>query len=118
MNAQLKDKNLCDIVAEKRRLAEQIRNNLSTVPVRRWDQQAEIKSLEAEANRLEAALKRERGDCAKLREALKAAKQYLDGYSTNILELRRKVDAALAEPPPVPSAEHTNENTQEDANNG
>ena len=55
---------------------------------------------------------------AKLREALKAAKQYLDGYSTNILELRRKVDAALAEPPPVPSAERTNENTQEDANNG
>ena len=38
---------------------------------------------------------------AKLREALKAAKQYLDGYSTNILELRRKVSAALAEPPAV-----------------
>ena len=34
----------------------------------------------------------------KLRESLKAAKQYLDGYSTNILELRRKVDASLAEP--------------------
>lgn len=40
---------------------------------------------------------KERGEASKLREALKAAKQYLDGYSTNILELCRKVDAALAE---------------------
>lgn len=59
-----------DIIAEKRRLAEQIRNNLSTVLVRQWHQQAEIKSLEDEANRLEAAHKRECGDAAKLREAL------------------------------------------------
>ena len=43
--------------------------------------------------------KTEVGDCAKLREALKAAKQYLDGYTVNILELRRTVDAALAAPP-------------------
>ena len=35
---------------------------------------------------------------AKLREALKAAKQYLDGYTVNIFELRKKVDEALAEP--------------------
>ena len=39
------------------------------------------------------------GDHAKLREALKAAKKYLDGYTVNILELRRTVDAALAAPP-------------------
>ena len=51
------------------------------------------------ADRLEAALKRERGDAAKLREALKTVKRYLDGYTVNILELRRTVDAALVEPP-------------------
>lgn len=55
------------------------------------------------ADRLEAALKRElesvSGDATKLREALKAAKKYLDGYTVNILELRRTVDAALAAPP-------------------
>lgn len=50
---------IASIIAEKRRLAEQIRNNLSTVLVRQWHQQAEIKSLEDEANRLEAAQKRE-----------------------------------------------------------
>lgn len=39
------------------------------------------------------------GDCAKLREALKTVKRYLDGYTVNVLELRRTVDAALAAPP-------------------
>ena len=48
------------------------------------------------------------GDCAKLREAsgntaalhevLKPVKRYLDGYTVNILELRRTVDAALTAP--------------------
>ncbi len=38
------------------------------------------------------------GNTQKMREVLKAAKQYLDGYTVNILELRRKVDAALAKP--------------------
>ena len=65
------------------------------------------------ADRLEAAWKREKakivskngadfgqlGDAAKLREALKTVKRYFDGYTVNILELRRKVDAALAAPP-------------------
>ena len=31
-----------------------------------------------------------------MREALKSAKHYLDGYSVHVLEFRRKVDAALA----------------------
>jgi len=39
------------------------------------------------------------GNSVKLREVLKEVKRYLDGYTVNILELRRKVDAALAEPP-------------------
>ena len=38
------------------------------------------------------------GDCAKLHEALKPVKRYLDGYTVNILELRRTVDAALTAP--------------------
>ena len=39
------------------------------------------------------------GDCAKMREALKTVKRYLDGYTVNVLEMRRQVDAALAAPP-------------------
>lgn len=77
MGNELLDESLCDIIAEKRRSAEQIRNNLSTVPVRQWDQQAEIKSLEDEADRLDRArMKMEiemanlRKENAKLREAL------------------------------------------------
>lgn len=59
-----------DIIAEKRRRAADIRRNLSTVPIRRDEQLAEAECLEDEADRLEAAHKRERGDCAKLREAV------------------------------------------------
>ena len=36
---------------------------------------------------------------AKMREALKAMRMFLDGYTVNNLELRRMVDAALTEPP-------------------
>ena len=61
---------IANIIAEKRRLAEYMRKNLSTVHVRRLDEEAEIRFLEGEADRLEAAMKRERGDCAKLREAV------------------------------------------------
>jgi hypothetical protein len=39
------------------------------------------------------------GDCAKMREALKTVKRYLDGYTVNVLEMRSQVDAALAAPP-------------------
>lgn len=52
-------------------------------------------------NRFEAAHKRERetsGNTAALHEALKPVKRYLDGYTVNILELRRTVDAALTAP--------------------
>ena len=48
------------------------------------EQYAEMKSL---------------GNTQKMREALKAAKQFLDGYLTNPMELRRKMDAALSAPP-------------------
>lgn len=39
------------------------------------------------------------GNCAKMREALKTVKRYLDGYTVNVLEMRSQVDAALAAPP-------------------
>lgn len=39
------------------------------------------------------------GDCAKMREALKTVKRYLDGYTVNVLEMRSQVDAALSAPP-------------------
>ena len=52
-------------------------------------------------DRFEAAHKRERetsGNTAALHEVLKPVKRYLDGYTVNILELRRTVDAALTAP--------------------
>lgn len=92
---------IADIIAEKRRLAEQIRNNLSTVLVRQWHQQAEIKSLEDEANRLEAAHKRERGDCAKLREALRKINSLcgIGVVEISSFEIGSICDAALSNPP-------------------
>lgn len=106
---------IADIAAEKRRLAEHIRNNLSTVPVRQWDQQAEIKSLEDEANRLEAALRREADDAAKLREALEEIDKNTDlldiaediapklhpSHSFVAVQIRKIVRAALAAPAPT-----------------
>ena len=98
MNEQ---KTIVDIIAEKRRVAERIRNSPSIVPGRQWDQQAEIKSLADEADRLEAAHKREKaaieadalavggmvaataekssavGDAAAMREALEKATERL-----------------------------------------
>ncbi len=65
----------------------------------RWKAQVEI--LDEFIGRLEAARKREReasGNTAALHEALKPVKRYLDGYTVNILELRRTVDAALTAP--------------------
>lgn len=99
---------IASIIAEKRRLAEQIRNNLSTVLVRQWHQQAEIKSLEDEANRLETALKRERAayeqTIGKLREALESCLGFImrldrafNPYMQNLLEdATAKAEAALA----------------------
>ena len=60
-----------------------------------WD--SVIWDLCNEVRRLRGVSK-ERGNCAKLREVLKPVKRYLDGYTVNILELRRTVDAALTAP--------------------
>lgn len=62
-------------------------------------------TVEELAERLKAALKRERGDCAKLREALEKISQrfFENGYGQHRAELndedRRMIESALAEPP-------------------
>jgi len=86
---------IADIIAEKRRDAQYIRNNLSTVPVRRLDQLAEIRSLADEADRLEAAHKREvretedlfRKSLKKQEDTLRDQYEALVGFS-NIARLR------------------------------
>ena len=106
MGNELKDETLGDIIAEKRRSAEHIWNNLSTVPVRQWDQEAEIKSLEDEADRLDRArMKMEnemanlRNENAKLREAVEQIRDMImyGGFvgisSASIVNI---CDAALA----------------------
>lgn len=59
------------------------------------------------ADRIEAAHKRERGDCAKLREALSAALDMIfdlqvrnrSPIANSVYAVRRKIKAALAAPP-------------------
>lgn len=62
---------IADIAAEKRRIAKEIRDHASNGDY--WDKKRAnetAEDLEEEADRLEAAHKRECGDCAKLREAV------------------------------------------------
>ena len=77
---------IADIIAEMRALSNPILDGIIAINGR------------IIADRFEAAHKRERGNAAKLRDALKPVKRYLDGYTVNILELRRTVDAALTAP--------------------
>lgn len=108
MGNELKDESLCDIIAEKRRSAEHIRNNLSTVPVRQWDQQAEIKSLEDEADRLDRTrMKMEnemanlRKENAKLRKALEKIVELTtprEGMNSIGLQVQGEALTALATP--------------------
>lgn len=110
MGNELLDESLCDIIAEKRRSAEHIRNNLSTVPVRQWDQEAEIKSLEDEADRLDRArMKMEiemanlRKENAKLREVLlKANGVLIEAAHHNLTE--EYINECLALMHAVPAA--------------
>ena len=94
MGNELLDESLCDIIAEKRRSAEHIRNNLSTVPVRQWEQQAEIKSLEDEADRLEAANRREidllKQRCTELNAEVAAKDEVIKRLNDAISEEQRR----------------------------
>lgn len=95
-----------DIIAEKRRRAEEIERDCAE-KMKRGEMVSDcyarelVADIRREANRIEAAHKREceaSGNTAALREALKPVKRYLNGYTVNILELRRTVDAALTAP--------------------
>ena len=71
------DETIADIIAEKRRRADEIERDCAEKMKRGGmtsDQYARelIADIRKEADCLEAALKRERGDCAKLREALES----------------------------------------------
>ena len=102
MDAQLKDETLCDIIAEKRRKSELIRNNLSTVFIRKFHQEA-VKSLEDEADRIDhARMKMEiemanlRKENAKLREALVTIQNCDISKEEDCITLYRTCDAALS----------------------
>ena len=95
---------IADIIAEKRRHADEIERDIAEkmksgeMISDRYAREL-VADIRREAARLEAAYKREAsGNTAALHEALKPVKRYLDGYTVNILELRRTVDAALTAP--------------------
>ena len=120
-----KNATISDIIAAKRREADSIEQSArgsfkvgyswDDLPFTEKDLEHALDNaahLRKEADRLEAALKRELAayepamrNFHKLRKALIAAKKYLDGYTVDILKLRRKVDAALAEPTQTPTKE-------------
>lgn len=60
---------IADIIAAKRRLAAEMEKALG-------DQHTSVEMLKDDADRLESAHKRERGDCAKLREACANIAEY------------------------------------------
>lgn len=87
---------ISDIIAKKRTLAAEMEKALG-------DQHSSVEMLKDDADRLEAALKRERGDCAKLREALDESRRIasdLGGCRLNdywkLNEIVRVCEAALA----------------------
>ena len=73
---------VADIIAEKRRRAEAIERDCAE-KMKRGDMVSDcyarelVADIRREADRLEAALRRERGDAAKLREALKKCLLYI-----------------------------------------
>ena len=87
---------IAEIIAAKRRLAAEMEKALG-------DQHSSVEMLKDDADRLEAAVKRECGDCAKLRDALVSAigtlkKLYAPSKRTagHIVTCRQKCEAALA----------------------
>ena len=96
-NERGKRETLADIVRKKRSMAAEIRANLSTVPVRREDQLLEADSLDREADRIEAAWRRERekaeaeADALSVGGIVEAARHKPDGNATAMREALRKI---------------------------
>ena len=79
---------IADIAAEKRRTAKEVRDYASSGDY--WDKKKAneaAEDLEQEADRLEAANKRERGDCAKLREAISNLRTALKEIRNDVLDM-------------------------------
>lgn len=106
-----------DIIAEKRRRADEIERDYAE-KMKRGEMVSDcyarelVADIRREADRLEAAHKRERGDCAKLREALKLCMDEMCNRCRDLAAARsnplpclqgcepvRKARAALAAPP-------------------
>ena len=102
-----------DIIAEKRRRAEEIERDCAE-KMRRGEMTSDqyarelIADIRKEADRIEVANKRERGDCAKLREAVvdvgyphnfQREAPHIRGYCYDITRAIEKCFAALAAPP-------------------
>jgi hypothetical protein len=94
---------VADIIREKREMAAEIRAHLSIVPARREDQLLEADSLDREADRIEAAAKREQlsrraikvpievvpmGNAAAVREALLTLRDAARMFCHQILDLK------------------------------
>lgn len=77
------NESIADIVAEKRRMAELIRDKLSTVLVPKWHQQA-VKSWEDEADRLDRARMKMEVEMANLRKANAKLREALEELVANI----------------------------------
>ena len=99
---------IADIIAEKRRQADKIERNCAEMMKRgKMISDSFVRDLVAdirrEANRLEAAQKREAGDAAKLREALKAIGGLCAGlmptWDGAVGRIKDMAETALAAPP-------------------
>ena len=99
---------IADIIAEKRRQADKIERNCAEMMKRgKMISDSFVRELVAdirrEANRLEAAQKREAGDAAKLREALKAIGGLCAGlmptWDGAVGRIKDMAETALAAPP-------------------
>ena len=116
---------VADIIREKREMAAEIRAHLSIVPARREEQLLEADSLDREADRIEAAAKREHlsrraikvpievevlqtGNAAAMRDIVTALANVIlpprgkadeDGWLAWVRAMQEKARAALSKPP-------------------
>ena len=103
---------IADIIREKRLRADEIERDVAE-KMKRGEMVSDcyarelVADIRREADRLEAALGRERGDCAKLREALEATLDLLwdmqnrdrSPISNQAYAVKSKIKSALAAPP-------------------
>ncbi len=96
-----KNKTIAGIIAEKRRLADITEASYPENPRLRREDEAFVVSLRYDADRLEAAYKREMGNAAKMREALMAIRDAIKEHPYQLDEdaVYNICTEALAAPP-------------------